>query len=108
MGKGETKRSVASHRDPGDGPRLALSLNPVFAFDVGYEFLQEEVAVADFAVGRVYVEAGLGLWRDNQEIDNFVLLSQVLDQVPSASFEQSLFILAESVEEIECGIAFRR
>src|ERR1700734_4145202 len=101
ISKREAQRSVTSHGDSGDRSRLALAANPIFAFNVGNEFLQKEIAVEDFTVGGVYVEAGSCFGRNDQEIADFMLLAQVFDQVPSAAFEQSFLVFAEAVQEIE-------
>src|SRR5580700_1102548 len=101
IGKCETQRSVASHGNTGNRSCLTLPPNAIVGFNVGDEFLQEEIAVSDFPVGGVYVEAGLRLRCDDQEITDLVLLTQVFDQVPSRGFEQGLFILTEAVQEIE-------
>src|SRR5580698_2579009 len=73
--------------------------------DVGNKFANEKVAVAFAAVGGVDVEAALSFRGDDQEIGDLPVLAQVFDQAPATAFEQSLFIIAKSMQKIERGIA---
>ena len=74
------------------------------ALDVRNELAEKEIAVAHAAVGGIDVEAAFSFRRYYQEIVDLFLLAQVFDESPSAGLEQSLFVVAEAVEEIEDGI----
>ena len=108
MGEGETQRAVSSHGNAGDGPALPSRADAIFAFDRRDEFLQKEIAVAERVARRVDVETALAFRRHHQKVTDLMLAAQVFDHAPSAGAEQRLLVLAETVQEVEHGIAPRR
>ena len=108
MSKREAQGAVASHRDAADGSAGATPANSVLAFNVGHEFLQEEVAVANGAVGGVDVEAAPTFGRDNQEVAHLVLAAQIVEQCPAARVEEGLLVVAKAVQKIEHWISLGR
>lgn len=105
MAEGQVQRSVAAHRNSGDTARMARWRGAVGAVDEGDEFANEKIFVADVAVAGVDVEARVGVWRDNQEFADFMLLPEVFDDIPAARRNEELFVAAEAVKKIEDGIA---
>ncbi len=104
-GEGETQRSVAAHGDAGYGSALASGADAIPALDVGHELLQKKIAVAERIVRRVDVETASSFGRDNEKIDDLVLAAKILDQAPSTGIEQRLFVLSQTMQEVENGIA---
>ncbi len=108
MGKSEAQGTVASHGNPADGSACAARTKAVFALDVGQEFLEKEVAVADGGVGGVDVEAAPSFGRDNQEVAHLVLVAQIVEQCPAARVEEGLLVVAKAVQKIQHWISLGR
>src|SRR5450432_2451096 len=108
MCEGEAQRSVAAHRDAGDGPAFSARTDAIPALDCGNEFLEKEITVAQRVVWRVDVESALAFWRYYQKVIDLVLAAQVFNYAPSAGAEECLFVLTETVQEIQHRIAARR
>ena len=112
IGKGKAQRAIASHGHSGDAAVAAARAHAILALDERHEFLEEEIAVADFGFicvplgNRVDVKAAPALRGDDKEIANLVLLAQVLDQLPGAGVNEGLLVVAESMQKIEHGILF--
>lgn len=105
--KGETERAVAPHGDAGDAAVLAAGANAVVALDVGDEFANEEILVADFGVAGIDVEAAASVGRDDEKFGDLLLLPEVFDHVEAAGIDQHLRIAAEAVKPVKDGIALR-
>ncbi len=89
-------------------PRLSASVaGAVMSLDEGHEFLHQEILVALASVARIDEEGAVPIGRDDQEFADLLLIPQILNQIPAARVEQGLLILAETVQEIEHGIAAR-
>ena len=69
--------------------------------DIGNELAHKEIAIAHASVGGIDVEGASSFSGDDQEIGNLALLAEVLNYIPAAGLEQSLFVVAEAVEKIE-------
>src|SRR5580765_3455238 len=108
MGKGEAQSTVPSHGNATEGSACAARADAVFALNVRQEFLEEEVAVTNRAVGGVDVEAAPSFGRDNQEVAHLVLAAQIVKQCPTARVEESLLVVAESVQKIQYWISLGR
>src|ERR1039457_4390897 len=76
--------------------------------DVRNELANEEIAVTHAALGGGDVESALAFGRDYEKIGGLSLLAELFDQVPSTAFEQSLFVIAESMQKIKHWITPRR
>src|SRR5271156_331146 len=103
VGKSKPERAVSTHRDTADGSCRALPANRVMGLDIRNELANKEIAVAHAAIGRVDVETAPAFGRDDQEIGDLSLLAKIFDQFRSTALEQSLFVIAEPVQEIEHG-----
>ena len=79
--------------------------NPVPALDVGYEFLQKEIAVAERVIRRVDIETSASIGRDHQKVVDLTLPAQILDQAPSPGAEQCLLVLPEAMQKVKHRIA---
>ena len=93
-------------------PLIARFLRPladaVFGFDQRDEFLQEKIAVAHRAVGRIDVESSPAFRCGDEEFSYLVLLPEIVEQSPSAAVEESLLVVAQAMQEVKHGIALRR
>src|ERR1039458_2824929 len=107
MRERETQGSVAAHGDPADGAAGAAGKNPVLAFDLRDEFLQEEVVIAHKAIGGVDVKAAAALRSDDQKVTHLVLVAQILEQGPAAAVEKRLFVVSQTAKKIEYRITLR-
>jgi hypothetical protein len=76
--------------------------------NVRYELADKKVAIAYPAISRVDVEAALSLGHNDQEIGDRPLLAQIVDQIPSPAFKESLFVISESMQKIEHRITTGR
>ena len=103
--EGEAERSVAAHGDAGNAAMAAVAKNAVVRLDVGQEFADEEILVADAGVARVDVKGAAGAGRDDQELGDFLLLVQILDHIQAAAGDELLGVAAQAVKEVEDGIA---
>src|SRR5581483_11621182 len=74
MSKGESQGSVSAHGHAGDAARCALPADGVMRLDVGDEFLQEEIAIANPAIGGVDIETDLRLGSDDEKVADLFLL----------------------------------
>src|ERR1041385_2904201 len=113
MPEGVSQCAIPSHGNSADGARRAASANAVLAFNVRHEFLQKKIAGAESAVGGIDVKASPAFRCDDQKITHAMLLTQVIQQRPSSAVEQSSFVVAQAVQEIQnrirllCGVVSR-
>ncbi len=63
--------------------------------------MQEKIAVAHAAVGRIDVERLPALGSGNEKFPNFVLLPEIVEQSPSASVKKSSLVVPEAVQKIK-------
>src|SRR5208282_2831712 len=108
MSKGQPQGSVAAHRNTADRASLTARPDAVLALDVRDELLQKEIAVAHRAVGRIDVKTAPALGRGDKKITHLVLIAQIVEQSPSATVKQRLFVVAQAVQKIQHGISSRR
>src|SRR4051794_16785719 len=101
MSESEAKRPVSTHRHAVDPPILARVLDAIFALDERDEFLKEEVAIADFPVCGIHVEAGAASRSRDDKFSDFSLPPKIFDQAPRATIDQSLFVVTAAVKVIE-------
>src|ERR1700721_1715631 len=108
MGEGDPQCSIAAHGNAADRAARAPRKNAVGTFDVRHELLQKKIAVAHRAIRRVDVKASSAFRRNDEKISQLVLVTQIVEQGPSATVEQRLLVVAEAVQKIKHRIALRR
>lgn len=97
--------AVAAHGNAGDGAIGAAGANAVVVLDKREKLLEKEILIADFAIAGIDVETGFAGGSGDEEILEAVFFAEVFDEVPAASVEESLLVVAEAVKEIEDGEA---
>src|SRR5215471_21071442 len=108
MSKCKSQCAVASHRNPADGAVGTSTAEVVFALDLRHELLQEEIAVAHGFIRGIDVEASPALGRHDQKVAHLALVTQIIQQSPAATVEQSLLVVAQSMQKIQNRITPRR
>ncbi len=108
MAEGETQRTESAHGDSGDCSIAAAFADAVFLFDKWDELLQEKIAVAYGAVGRVDVKAPSTFGGDDKKIAELMLLAEIVEHRPSTTVEKCFLVVAQAVEEVEHGIVLWR
>ena len=103
MAECQVERTVASHRDSIDRPIRPAWCNPVPPFDEREEFPDHEVLITILAVSGIDVKTGTGRRSGNQELLDFVFRPKIFDQIPGATVNEELVVVAQSVEKIENG-----
>src|SRR5437764_11286253 len=104
MREGESQCAIPTHGNSADGAGRAAFANAVLAFNVRHEFLQKKIAVPESTVCGIDVKASPAFRCDDQKITHAMLLTQVIQQRPSSAVEQSPFVVAQAVQEIQNGI----
>src|SRR5579872_4196775 len=75
MRKSETQRAVASHGNTADAPGTSGPADAIFVLDERNEFLQEKVAVAHRAVGRINIKGASTFGSNDQKISDLMLVA---------------------------------
>ncbi len=70
--------------------------------------MQEKIAVADGAVGRVDVKTSSAFRSDDKKIAELLLLAKIVEHCPSAAVEKRFLVIAQAVEKIEHRIVLWR
>lgn len=105
VAEGEMERAKTAHRDAGDGSIGAAGSDSIAVFDKGEKFLRQKILVAGLAVLGIDVETRASVRSRDQKIFQLVVVAEIFDDVPCAGVDEELFIVAESMEEIEDGEA---
>ena len=103
MAEGEMERAESAHGDAVNSAIGAAGRDAIAFFDEGKKFLDQEILVAVLAVAGVDVEARGAIGRSDQKIFEFVIVTEIGDNVPESGMDEELFIVAEAVEEIKDG-----
>src|SRR5215471_2589038 len=98
--------TVTSHGNAGDRASSSPGDNPVFSFNVWHELLQEEIAIPHGTIRRIDVEAAPSVRCCDQKVSHLLLLSQIVQQSPTAAVKKRLLVVTEPMKEIENGISF--
>lgn len=101
MTKCEMQCSIATHGNARDGAVAAAGGDAVVLFDVGEKFLQQEIFVALLAVFRIDIKSGAGVGCGDQKILDLAFFAHVFEEIPRAGVHERLFVIAESMEEIQ-------
>jgi hypothetical protein len=101
------KRAVAAHGNAGDGAIGTAGTDAVVPLDKREKFIEKEILVADSAVAGIDVEAGFAGGSGDEEILQMTFIAEVFDEIPAASVEEGLLVVAEAVKEIKDGEAAR-
>src|ERR1017187_5911436 len=107
MAERKMQRAVPAHGHACDAAISASVAGAIVSLDEGHEFLHQEILVALASISRVNEEGAAPIGRSDHELADLLLIPQILNQVPAARVEKRLLILAETVQEIEHGIAAR-
>ena len=105
MDESQPQRSVAAHGNSGDPTRGAPGADPVPALNRRHELLQEEILVAHPIIVRIDKKTRIAGRRDHQEFPDFVVGTQILQQIQAAGPQKHLFVVAQTVKKIEDRIA---
>src|SRR5437763_8407380 len=103
MSKAEMESAVSTHRHTIDAARAARRLDAVLPLNEVHELLQEKVAVANFAIRRVYVKAGTACRSHDHKFANLCLATKVFDQAPGSTVNEALLVISAPMEVIKDG-----
>jgi len=108
MQKSKTQRAISAHGDAANGSIAPSFADTVLSFDQRDEFLQEKIAVAHRAVGRIDVETSSTFWSDDEELSHLVLSAEIVEQRPASTVKESSLVVSEAVQKIQHGIGLGR
>ena len=101
MAKCQMQGSVATHGNAGNGAVAAAGCDAIVLFDVREKFLQQKIFVALLTVFRIDIKSGAGVRSGDEKILDLAFFAHVFEQIPRAGVHERLFVIAESMEEIQ-------